>query len=363
MGQSPKFLLPAGLALLAGIALSACSQPDDNKTVEQRTVEITETALADYAPTTAVTGEIKARIQSELSFRVSGRITERLVDVGSKVTKGEVLARIDPREQTADVDVAQASLQAADAQLTQAQLDFNRQKNLFTSGVTSRARLDQAQEALLVAQATVESARTQLDVARDAQSYTELKADADGVITARNAEVGQVAQAAQSIFTLAHDGPRDAVFNVFESLFLQKPDDAVAVSLLSDPTLKVMAPVREISPTIDSATGTIRVKVGLDTAGRELPLGAPVVGTFTGQKRQAILLPWNAIASDGGAPAVWVVDPKTSVVSMKRIEVAEYETGRFAVSSGLAPKEQVVVDGAKFLLPGKTVSVSKEVSP
>ncbi|WP_425356396.1 efflux RND transporter periplasmic adaptor subunit [Xaviernesmea rhizosphaerae] len=331
--------------------------------MEERPVVVTEAALADYAPTTAVTGEVKARIQTELSFRVSGRITERSVEVGSKVTKGQVLARIDPREQNADVDVASASLQAAEAQLTQAQLDFNRQQNLFKSGVTSRARLDQSQEALLVAQATVESARTQLDVARDALSYTELKADADGIITARNAEVGQVAQAAQSIFTLAHDGPRDAVFNVFEALFLQKSLDHVEVAPLSDPSEKVSAPVREVSPTIDTATGTIRVKVALDAAGGALPLGAPVVGTFTAPTRQAIILPWNAIASDGGTPAVWVVDPKTSTVSMKKVEVAEYETGRFAVSSGLAPKEQVVIDGTKFLLPGKSVTVAKEASP
>lgn len=347
------------LATSAAI-LSSCGEKGGDHSAASQEVRTVSAELSGYASNTALTGEVRARIQSELSFRVSGRVTERSVDVGSKVKAGDVLARIDPQEQQADLDVAIASLHSAEAQLMQAKLASDRQKSLFANQVTTRASYDSAQEALLTAQGTLDSAQAQVGTARDALSFTELRADADGVITARNTEVGQVAQAAQSVFTLAHDGPRDAVFNVFESLFLQKSNTDVQVGLLSSPARRISAPIREVSPTIDSATGTIRVKVGLDESGDSMPLGAVVVGTFTAQSRQAILLPWSAMTSSGGKPAVWVVDPSSQTVSMKKVDVAEYQTGRFAVSSGLEPKDLVVVEGGKFLRSGQQVSTVPE---
>jgi RND family efflux transporter MFP subunit len=348
---------------MSAIVLSSCGEKDKNQAAAPQAVQTAETKLTSYTTDTAVTGEVKARIQSELSFRASGRITERSVDVGSRVKAGQILAKIDPEEQLADVDVATASLQAAEAQLTQSQLAFDRQKSLFSSQVTTRASYDAAQESLLTAQGTIDAARAQLETAKDALSFTELRADADGVITARSAEVGQVAQAAQSVFTLAHDGPRDAVFNVFESLFLQKSASEIQVSLLSNPAIHTAAPLREISPTIDATTGTIRVKAALDQSGETMPLGAAVVGVFTAQSRQAILLPWSAMASSAGDPAVWVLDSASKTVTMKKIDVAEYQTGRFAVSGGLAPNELVVVEGGKFLRPGQVVSATSKEQP
>jgi RND family efflux transporter MFP subunit len=346
-------------ALLA-LALASCRGEDEKQEVQLQDVRTVRAAVSTYSASTAITGEVKARIQSELSFRVSGRIVERLVDVGSTVRAGDVLARMDPEEQRADVDVATASVASAEAQLTQAALASDRQKNLFRNQVTTRASYDAAEEALLTAQGTLDAARAQLDTAKDALSFTELRADADGIITARNAEVGQVAQAAQSIFTLAHDGTRDAVFNVFESLFLEKSDEQIEVHPLSAPANSISASIREVSPTIDSTTGTIRVKVGLDKNGASIPLGAAVVGTFTTQSRQAILLPWSAMTSRGGKPAVWVVDPSNQEVLMKSVDVAEYQTGKFAVSGGLNPNELVVVEGGKFLRPGQQVTPAAE---
>ncbi len=342
----------------SAIALSSCEKQAESEAKPKNV----ETAVAKVTPlveNNAITGEISARVESDLSFRVSGRIVERLADVGSLVKRGQVLARMDAEEQKADLEVATANLQSALAQQTQAQLAFDRQQNLFRTQVTTRAALDQAQEALLTAQGSVKSAQAQLDTAQDALSYTELRADSDGVITARNAEVGQVAQAAQLVFTLAHDGPRDAVFNVFESLYLGRNlESQVAVSLLSSPSRKIEAPVREISPTIDPSTGTIRVKVGLEGA-PDMQLGAPVVGLFRSVARDAIELPWSAMTSKSGKPAVWIIDPTSSSVSLHQIDVSGYETGRFAVRAGVSPGEIVVVDGAKFLRPGQVVTYDK----
>ncbi|MBB3461258.1 efflux RND transporter periplasmic adaptor subunit [Rhizobium sp. BK377] len=353
-----KTVLVAAWLGVSAVALASCEE----KSASEAKPKNVEAVVAKVTPTVennAITGEVSARVESDLSFRVSGRIVERLVDVGSSVKAGQVLARMDAEEQKADLGVATANLQSALAQQTQAQLAFDRQQNLFRTQVATRAALDQAQEALLTAQGGVKLAQAQFDTAKDALSYTELRADADGVITARNAEVGQVAQAAQLIFTLAHDGPRDAVFNVFESLYLGRNlENTVAVSSLSAPSHKIEASVREISPTIDPSTGTIRVKVGLE-ATPDMQLGAPVVGTFRSKAQNAIELPWSAMASKGGQPAVWIVDPASSSVSLRPVDVSDYETGRFAVRAGVSQGDIVVVDGTKFLRPGEVVAYGK----
>ena len=348
------------LALLASAALLLCScEKQESTEAKPKMVGTVVASTAAVAESNTITGEIAARVQSDLSFRVSGQIIERLVDVGTAVKAGQVLARIDPAEQKADLAVAKATLESAEASETQARLAFERQQSLFKTQVTTKASLDQAQETLLTAQGTTKSAEASLETAQDALSYTELRADADGVITARDAEVGQVAQAASTMFTLAHDGARDAVFNVYESLFLKnKPVDAVTITLLSDPSRHVDAPVREISPTIDSAMGTIKVKIGLGET-VNMPLGSAVSGTFRSQAQQAIELPWSAMASKAGHPAVWVVDPASSQVNIRPIDIATYGTGKFAVSKGVAAGDIIVADGGKFLRPGQVVSYGK----
>ncbi|WP_296040131.1 efflux RND transporter periplasmic adaptor subunit [uncultured Agrobacterium sp.] len=348
--------------LIAGAGfLTSCSQQEGEREAESRQVRVVTVKSEQLTTGGAVTGEIRARVETDLSFRVGGKIIDRKVDVGDHVMAGQVLARIDAQEQQADLAVAQANLEAATAQRIQAELAFARQQKLFDTQVTARSALDQAQEALSTAQGSERSAEAQLGTAKEALSYTELKAERDGVITARNAEVGQVAQAASAIFTLAQDGPRDAIFEVVETLFLGRPiKHEVTITLLSDPTKQVTAKVREISPTIDSSTGTVRVKVGLPGDG-QMPLGAAVKGEFQYEPQAAIVLPWSAMSSKDGRPAVWVVDPASSKVALRVIEVEDYETGHFIVKQGLKEGEIVVFEGAKFLRPDEKVA-PKEVA-
>lgn len=340
-------------ASLAGLA--ACTPENQTAEKPQRQVEAVQVTSRESADQISITGEISARVQSDLSFRVSGRITERLVDVGEHVSNGQTLARIDPQEQKADLQVALATLQSAQAQQVQAQQAFDRQQSLFTTGVTTRAALDQAQEALLTAQGTVQSAQAQVDTARDALEQTELKADADGVITARNAEVGQVAQAAQLVFTLAHDGPRDVVINADESVLLggEIQKDVTVRALSGGEPIK--ATVREVSPTIDTSTGTIRVKLALDSSA-DVRLGSAVVATGHYKPTKTMQLPWSAMASVSGQPAVWIIDPKSGAVSLRKIEVADYANERFSVRAGLSEGETVVINGTKFLTAGEVVA-------
>ncbi len=171
-----------------------------------------------------MTGEVQARFRVDLSFRVGGRVLARYADVGSRVRAGEVLAILDPAEQQADVDAATAAVSSAEAQLHVASATFNRQAALITSGFTTRTVFDQAQEGLRTAEGVLEEARAQLGRCKEALGHTTLRATADGIVTARNLEVGQVVPAAQPVFSLAQDGERDAVFDVYESVFLGPTD-------------------------------------------------------------------------------------------------------------------------------------------
>ena len=340
-------------SLMSG--LYACAPKEEAQEKAPREVETVQVRSTPIAAAVSTTGEINARIQSDLSFRVSGQIIERLADVGQHVKAGQTLARIDAQEQEADLQVAQATLQSAQAQQTQAQQAYDRQQSLFTTGVTTRADLDQAQETLLTGQGTVQSAQAQVDSARDALSQTELRADADGIITARNAEVGQVAQAAQLVFTLAHDGPRDAVINADEATLLGgELQGDIYVKMLSGGE-PIKATVREISPTIDTTTATIRIKLALD-ATADVRLGSPVVATAYYKPVDTIELPWSAMASISGRPAVWVVDQKDHTISLREIKVGTYVNERFSVRSGLSEGEIVVANGTKFLTTGEMVA-------
>lgn len=323
--------------------------------VEPRTVRAVAVEIADYRPATEITGEIAARIQSSLSFRTSGRVTERLVDVGSHVKRGDVLARIDNTEQRADVDIAQAKLQSAEATRVQKKLAYDRYEALLKSQTIAQSTFDQAREELVTAQGAEETAKASLATAQDALAYTEMKADADGIITARTIEVGQVVSAAQAALTLAHDGPRDATFDVFEALFLEgAPADDVAVAPI-DGSAAVKATIREISPALDTKAGTIRVKVTLPEDA-QWPLGTPVKGEFRSPSRSGAIVPWSTLTSSGGDPAVWIIDPDTRTVSLRRITVARYRTGDVVVAGGIEAKELVVTQGGKFLREGQSVS-------
>lgn len=320
----------------------------------------TETvAMADYAPRSSLTGVIAARTLNNLSFRVGGRVAERLVDVGQHVDKDAVLARIDPQEQESDLRSAQADLDAAQAQLTQAAATFERQKTLLAQGFTTRRDYDAADQAQKVAQGSVDQAQSALSNAKENLSFTELKAGAAGVITARQVESGQVVQAAQTVFTVAEDGDRDAVFNVQETLVAKTaPSPSVTITLLADPQVKALGKVREVSPAVDPASGSVRVKVGIADTPAGMPLGATVIGSVNARSAKAVILPWQALTSIEGKPAVWIVDPSTKAVTTALVNVLAFDSGVVVVDKGLEAGQSVVTAGGQLLSPGQTVEIS-----
>ena len=310
-----------------------------------------------------LTGEVQARFSADLSFRVSGRVLERLVDVGAHVNTGDVLARLDPAEQQADFDAATAGVAAAESQLRVAHATFDRQSNLLSSGFTTRVGYDQAQEQLRTAQSTLESAKAELGRTREALGDTELHARAAGVITARSLEVGQVVQAAQSVFTLAQDGERDAVFDVPESMFFDDVEHgSVSLTLVTGSDVTAVGYVRQISPAVDPKTSTVRVRVAIQNPPPAMTLGSAIAGTAAIKPTTEITVPWTALMAAGSKPAVWIVDPNTKTALLRPVTIGAYEAGSVLIREGLEPGDRVVVDGGKLLSSSQPVTYGEDRS-
>ncbi|WP_102960370.1 efflux RND transporter periplasmic adaptor subunit [Mangrovicella endophytica] len=344
-------------AAIALTALAAC-QPERHDEKELPKVIAETVTPVEFSPTVELTGVIAPRVESNLSFRVGGQVAERLVDVGDHVEQGQLLARIETDEPQATLEAAEAAQRANEATLKQSQANFERQRTLFKGGYTTQSAFDAAQEQLRSAQNSLEASRSDVATAREQLTYTDLKSPAAGVITERSVEQGQVVAAAQTVFSLALDGARDAVFDIDERAMTEEPvGRRVAVRLVSDPSVTATAVIREISPVFDKTSGTLRVKLGLIDAPSQIGLGAAVVGTATFPARKVVRLPATALYSTKAEPSVWVVDPKTNTVSQRVIEIDRYLTGAILVADGLQPGDVVVTKGTQLLLPGQAVSV------
>ena len=354
------------LSLFILTLLLGCSRKQGN--VSPVKVEVQRVELTGAAKTMALTGEIRAQVESELGFRTDGRITERLVGVGDHVSSGQVLAKLDPQEQQAAVDAAESDVRADEAKLSNETSNLARQKRLLDAKVIPSSEYDRAEESFRTAQSSLEAAKAQLGTARDALGQTELRAGNAGTITARNAEIGQVISAGQRVFVLAHDGPRDAVFNVNESVFGNQPIDRnvpIEIKLVTDPSIHTTGKAREITPTLGGAGGTLAIKVGLDKSPPAMTLGAAVFGEgpLPLNSQEAITLPPGSLASAAGQPSVWIVDPATSAVSARPITIARYETDRVIVAAGLRPGDLVVTRNAQKMSPNQTVAIAEEHQP
>jgi len=360
LGQSRRHGL-LSLACCLGIALIGGCSEQQATSYPLLLVKVQPVKLVNYTPKVTLTGEISARVQSDLSFRVGGRIIERKVEVGAHVEAGDELARLDPKVQQADVEGAIAGVQSAEAKLRQVTSNFERQQELLKTGFTTQRDYDQAEQEYRSAQALLDSAKAQLSTARDNLAQTVLRAPSPGIITARNMEIGQVAQAGQAVFALAQDGPRDAVVNVQESIITRHPKEDIEIALVSDPQIKARGEVREVSPALNQA-GAVRVKIAILKPPPEMTLGAAVSVSAHAQEREMAVLPWSALYSDGGKPAVWVVDPKTKEVALRRIGIEAYGNSDIVIREGLRPGDLVVTVGTQLLRPAQRVAFAGEGS-
>lgn len=342
-------------AVLIAAMVGACDDPAPLAPPIRpvRTTTVDEGAAGETA---SLTGQVRAKDQVSLGFRIDGRMIDRPVHVGDTLKAGQVVARLDPVVQQNAVRTAEANLTSVEALVTQARLAFERQQKLLAAGWTPRAKFDDAQQSYLTLQAQADAARAQLRIAQDQLSYTALLADAPGVVTATGAEPGEVVRPGQMVVQLARQGGRDAVFDVSEQLMRTAPrDPLVEIALTDDPTVTATGRVREVAPQADPATKTFQVKVGLIDPPEAMRLGSTVTGSIRLGPPAGVEVPASALTEASGHPAVWVVDPQAQTVALRNVDVLRYDPASAIISQGLEPGEVVVTAGVQTLRPGQKI--------
>ena len=329
-----------------------------------RPVRVVAAELLPGGENVTLTGTVQAQDEVSLAFRVGGQLLERSVNVGDRVRAGQVVARLDAADARHALDAARAKLASAMARLTEARNTVARYEPLLPRGFVSRVQFDRAVEGREAAQAQVNAAQAQVATAENTLSYTNLVADGPGTVTARGAEPGEVVAAGRMVVQLARQGGRDAVFDV-PATVKDRADAAapVEVVLSTDPRVRAIGRVREVSPQADPLTRTFRVRVGLERPPAAMRLGSTVTGSIHLGGTAGIQLPAAALTTAQGQPAVWVLGPDQRV-QLRNIEVLRYELDRVLVSQGLDAGELVVTAGVQTLRPGQQVRLlGQEAAP
>jgi RND family efflux transporter MFP subunit len=347
--------LPLAALALAPI-LAACGQEASTAPPQPRPVRTVTIEKRQAGMPITLVGRIEAEDEVALGFRIAGRLLENNPKLGDRMTPGQVVARLESQNETNALQSAKSALVAAQAQLTQARNHFERQDTLLGQGWTTRANHDQAKLALQTAQANVDTAEAQLKSAHDLVGFTELKADAPGVVTAVGPGAGEVVQAGQMIVRLARHEGRDAVFEVTAQVIRTLPGDPeITVSLTDDPKVTAQGRVREVAPQANPQTRTFEVRVGLTDPPAEMWLGATVTARTQTDAAPTIEIPATALTNFNRQPGVWVVDPANRTVAMRNVEVLRFDQASVAVSGGLDIGEVVVTAGVQALHAGQKV--------
>jgi len=348
------------LALSVVLAtLSACSR-EEAPPEPVRAVKVITVGAQGWQTDAVYAGEVRARVESRLGFRVGGKLTHRAVDAGQRVSAAQLLAAIDAQDYQLSAQAAQAQQVAAQTQRDVALADYKRYESLRAQGFISGAELERREASLKAAEATLVQARSQSQVQANQVGYARLQATTAGVVTALEAEVGQVLAAGQPVLRLAHDGPRDAVFNVPEQAVQAFRVGMPMLAQLTGSTELLKGRVREVGASADPVTRTFAVKLALDASER-LPLGA-TVNVLAPQRAatvQAMTLPTTALRQEGEGTAVWVLDEASMTVQPQKVTLGPVQAQQVVIASGLKPGQKVVVAGVHVLSPGQKVTLYK----
>lgn len=345
-------------AFLGAILLAACGEApvpvEDIRPVRTVTVGASPTSAAHtYA------GEVRARYESTLGFRVPGKIIHRHVDVGMPVKAGQVLAELDPKDLLLSQSAAQAQVAAARAQAEVAELDYQRVKDLLAKGFISKAEYDRQQTQLKATQAQAQAVIAQAEVQANQTRYAKLLADADGVVIGVQAEVGQVVAAGQPVLQIARRGEVEVATAIPEDRVAQlEVGMPVTVQLWSQDGKSYPGRIRELSSAADPLARTYAVRVSVDQPPSEMKLRmtASVSIPLPGLPDR-IHLPAPAMVTQDGKAGVWVVDAASSSVKFRPVEFIGVEKNEVLIGSGLKAGDVVVTAGAAFLGEGRKVKL------
>jgi len=342
----------AGLALAAGLALGSagCNEKQAENSEVVRPVKVVEIAGAETQRRLDYSGSVKARTDMNLGFRVGGKIVERRVDIGEPVKPGDVLARIDATDYELAVRRAEATLASAEKQVQTTGLARTRAEQLFGNNVAPKSQVEQAELGYEQAVSLRDTARSALDEAKNQVAYTDLTSDLSGIVTAVNADVGQVVGSGTPVVTVAVDGGKEVQIAVPEmDIAGFKPGQIVKSRFWSDAALVLDGKVREVAGSADPQSRTFAVRVSLPDDPRVL-LG--MTATIEAEAKNAhpfVSVPLSALAEKDGAQIVWVVDRKAETVHARKVKAAEFSDDGVRVSEGLTAGDLVVAAGTQFM--------------
>lgn len=349
----PRLLTAAALV----IGLAACQEPSAATPPVERPALVTRVAYEQRIPDRTFVGTVKPRIESDLGFRVGGKVARRLVTTGDRVKAGQVLATLDDADLKLQREQAEAEIRAADASLAQAEAELGRISTLRKSGWSTVTGYDRQKAATEEARGRLIRAERALSLAQNALSYAALTADADGIVTATQIEPGQVVAAGQPAVRLARTSEKEAVVAVPEALVEQLRGGTATVGLWAGAGTRYAATLRELSPSADPATRTYQARYTIAAAGDEVQLGMTAVVTVHAAGRDRIArLPLSALYNQGDGPAVWVVGDG-GTLALKPVTVASLEARDVLIADGLADGEQVVALGVQKLDAGQKVRI------
>lgn len=356
----PKFRnarLPALLPVMVALLLSACGKqaaaPEPERAVRTQLIEASTAGM-----TREFAAEIRARTESRLSFRVGGKIQQRLVNLGDKVRAGQVLAQLDAQDLRLGSDAAQAQMIAARTNRDQAGADYRRFIELHQQGFISAAELERRDAYFKAAQAQLDQAKAQASVQGNQVAYAALVADAPGVVTGVDAEPGMVVGAGMPVLRVAHDGPRDVVFSVPEDQVgglraAASQPGALRMRLWGQQeTLPLQ--LREVSAAADPVTRTFQIKADVGKADVKLGQTAAVLWDLP-RLGNVVKLPLSAILERGGKSQVWVLDPAGMTVRAQAVQIGGADGNTVVIAGGLQPGQEVVTAGVHVLTDGQKV--------
>ncbi|MDR9761579.1 efflux RND transporter periplasmic adaptor subunit [Rhizobium redzepovicii] len=346
-----------------GIGVSACSEEKAEVKQVIRPVKVVEIAKAGDTRKLDYSGSVKARTEMNLGFRVAGKITERLVDIGDRVMPGDVLARVDATDYQLAVKTAEANLAAAERSVETADLANKRAEQLFDKSVAPKSQLEQAALSHDQAISQRDAALSALDQAKNQVSYTELKAGQNGMVTSINADTGQVVGSGTAVVTVAVDGEKEVQIAIPENDIAEfKPGKTVKTSFWADKKLLLDGKVREVSGSADQQSRTFAVRVSLPNDPRVLLGMTATIEADVDNGNSYVSIPLSALAEKDGKQMVWTVDRDTATVHGRDIQVADFTGDGVHVTEGLDTGDLVVAAGTQFMTENLKVKVPDQQS-
>jgi len=351
------------LFALSAVLAGCDTRAETKQQAPVRPVLVTNVHYANQTPDRTFVGTIKPRIETDLGFRVSGKVAKRVVEVGDVVDAGQPLALLDESDLKLQADQAEAELAAATGVKAQAQASLQRAVDLRAKGWTTDAQMDTARAAADEAQGRFNRAERAVELTKNSLSYATLTADAQGVVTATLVEPGQVVAAGQGAIRVARSAEKEVVVAIPETLVARARDGAARVTLWSEPGRQYEAKLRELAPMADAATRTYLAKFSLPGAGKDVKLGMTATLTLCDSASERVArLPLSALFNQGTGPALFVVNTQTGEVTLKPVTVKSYDAQDVVIADGVNEGDSVVALGVQKLDTEQRVRVVSNLS-